>query len=62
MQGHEARLAAFREMNKWDYRQRAMNLVDDGVIDCRMALLTCLRYMSQDDIKDMLIANELIDE
>ena len=62
MQGHEARLAMFKEMNKWDYRQRAMDLVDDGIIDCRMALLTCLRHMSQDDIKDMLTGNELIED
>ena len=62
MQGHEARLAAFRQLQQWDYRQRAMDLVDDGIIDCRMALLTCLRHMSQDDIKDMLTGNELIED
>lgn len=62
MQGHEARLAAFLERNKGDYRLRAINLVDDGIIDCRDALLTCLRHMSQDDVKDMLTGNELIQE
>ena len=46
MQEHEAKLS---------YRQRAVKLVDDEIIDCRMLMLTCLRHMSQDDIKDMLI-------
>lgn len=62
MQGHEARLAAFRELNKLNYRHRAIELVDDGVIDCRLALINCLNHMSQDDIKDMLTDNDLIDD
>lgn len=52
---------ANRKMNKWSYRQRAMKLVDDGIIDCRMLMLSCLRHMSQDDIKDMLIGHKFID-
>ena len=62
MQGHEARLAAFRQLNQWNYRQRAIEMVDDGVIDCRLALINCLNHMSQDDIKDMLTDNDLIDD
>jgi hypothetical protein len=62
MQGHEARLAAFRQLNQWNYRARAIELVNDGVIDCRSALINCLNHMSQDDIKDMLTDNELIDD
>lgn len=53
MQGHEAKLS---------YRQRAVQLVDDEIIDCRMLMLTCLRHMSQDDIKDMLISHNFINE
>ena len=62
MQGHEARLAAFSELNKLNSRQRVIELVDDGVIDCRLALINCLNHMSQDDIKDMLTDNDLIDD
>lgn len=62
MQGHEARLAAFRHLSSWNYRARAIELVNDGVIDCRSALINCLNHMSQDDIKDMLTDNELIED
>ena len=45
-----------------DYRDRAIELVDDGMVDPMMMLTACLTYMSQDEVKDMLTINELLDE
>lgn len=42
-----------------DYRNIAVELVDDGVVDAREMLLMALSYMSMDDVQDMLDANEL---
>lgn len=42
-----------------DFREQAVELVDAGVVDARQMLLMALNYMSQDDVADMLDANEL---
>jgi len=42
-----------------DYRDQAIELVDAGLVDARQMLLMALNYMSQDDVADMLDANEL---
>ena len=41
------------------YRDRLIELVDDGILDPMMALEMCAVWMSQDEIKNMLEANEL---
>lgn len=40
-----------------DYRDIAMKLVDDQVIDTKYLLVACLKYMSQDEVRDMLNLN-----
>ena len=42
-----------------DYRDMALELVEDGMVDPNWMLLACLKYMSQDEVRDMLDANEL---
>lgn len=43
-----------------DYRNRAIELVEDCVIeDFQLLAVMCLKYMSQDDVRDMLEANEI---
>jgi hypothetical protein len=37
-------------------------MVQDGVIDAEYMLTCALKYMSEDDVRDMLEANELIDD
>ena len=46
---------------KQDYRDRAIEIVEDGMVDPMMMLTACLKWMSQDDVRDMLDANELSD-
>ena len=41
-----------------DFRDSAIELVEDGMDPMDM-LKACLCYMSQDDVRDMLDANEL---
>ena len=41
-----------------DYRDYALELVEDNGFDAEHMLLCCLKYMSQDDVKDMLHINE----
>lgn len=41
---------------------KILELVDDGVLDARTALLAALCYMSEDDVADMARCNELVGE
>jgi len=45
--------------NAMDYRDYAIEMVEDGIVDPMMMLTAALKYMSQDDVRDMLTANEL---
>lgn len=42
-----------------DPRSYAMELVDNGLVDAESLLNACLKYMSHDDVRGMLDANEL---
>ena len=42
---------------KMDARERALELVDVGLIDANTMLTACLQYMSLDEVEDMLSAN-----
>ena len=44
---------------KTDPRDFALRLVDDGMIDPRMMLITALNWLSTDEVRDMLDANQL---
>lgn len=50
-----------KEENMTDYRDMALELVEDGMVDPNMMLLACLKYMSQDEVRDMLDVNELLE-
>ena len=42
-----------------DSRDRALELVEMGMVTAEDMLTMCLKYMSSDDVADMLDANEL---
>lgn len=44
---------------KSDPREYALGLVDDGLLDARSLALALLTYMSHDNVRDALNANEL---
>jgi hypothetical protein len=44
-----------------DSRDKALELVEEGIVSAEYLLLACLKYMSTDDVEDMLDANELSD-
>lgn len=39
-----------------------LELVEEGVIDKDMLIMACLKYMSEDEVKDMARVNELFTE
>jgi threonine dehydrogenase-like Zn-dependent dehydrogenase len=40
-------------------RDKALELVEDGYVSAEDLLTMCLKYMSTDDVEDMLDTNEL---
>ena len=42
-----------------NYRDIALELVENGVVSAEDMLTMALKYMSNDDVEDMLDANEL---
>jgi hypothetical protein len=39
-----------------------LEMIDDGLIDRDLVITACLKYMSEDDVQDMMEANEFIVE
>ena len=44
-----------------DYRDQLIELVEDGMLDPMMAVTMCVKWMSNDEVGEMLDANELSD-
>ena len=50
------------ELQMDDYRDKLLELIDGGLLDARLAVLCLVKYMSQDDVKDCMKVNELLEE
>lgn len=48
-----------KELFKRDPRDFALGLVDDGIVDPMLMLTAALNWMSTDEVREMLDANEL---
>ena len=46
-------------MNK--NRHNMIDMVDNGLLDSRDALIMCLKYMSEDDVAECMDMNEISD-
>jgi hypothetical protein len=48
-----------KQLFQKDPRDYALQLVEQGLVDAESLLLCALKYMSHDDVRGMLDANEL---
>jgi len=46
-------------MGYYTSRDEALDLIENGVVSAESMLTMCLKYMSTDDVADMLDCNEL---
>ena len=44
------------------YTNKLWDMIDNGLIDSEIVITACLKYMSEDDVKDMMEHNEMINE
>jgi len=46
-------------MTHYTSRDEALDLIENGIVSAEAMLTMCLKYMSTDDVADMLDCNEL---
>jgi hypothetical protein len=44
------------------YTNMLLDMLDEGIISHDEVIMACLKYMSEDDVQDMMESNEFIDE
>jgi hypothetical protein len=44
------------------YTNMLMDMIDEGLLDRDLVITACLKYMSEDEVQDMMEANEFIEE
>lgn len=47
-------------MKTREYTNKLLEMVEEGLLDKDAVILACVNYMSEYDVKDMMIRNELL--
>ena len=42
-----------------EYTNRLIEMIDDGLLSREYVIIACLKYMGEDDVKDMMRMNEI---
>ncbi len=45
-----------------EYTNKLLEYIDDGIVSKDFVITACLKYMSEDDVKDMLRINQIWDD
>ena len=43
-----------------EYTNRLLEMIEDGLLDKDTVILSCVKYMSEDEVKDMMFINEMV--
>ena len=43
------------------YTNMLLEMIDDGILDRDDVITACVKYMSEDEVKDMMQCNEFVD-
>ena len=44
------------------YTNKLLEMVEDGLLDRDNVIMACVKYMSEDEVRDMMHANEFIED
>ncbi len=44
------------------YTNQLLDMIEDGLLDRDTVIMACVKYMSEDEVQDMMEANEFIEE
>ena len=45
-----------------EYTNKLLEMVEEGLLDKDMVIMACVKFMSEDNVKDMMEANEMIED
>lgn len=45
-----------------EYTNKLLEMIDEGLLDKDTVIMACVKYMSEDDVKDMMHCNEFLTE
>lgn len=45
-----------------EFTNKLLEMVEEGLLDKDMVIMSCVKYMSEDDVRDMMFANEMVEE
>lgn len=43
------------------YTNKLLEMIDEGLLDKDNVIMACIKYMSEDEVKDMMEMNEFIE-
>lgn len=44
------------------YTNKLLEMIEEGLLDKDTVIMACVKYMSEDDVKDMMECNEFLTE
>lgn len=44
------------------YTNKLLEMIEEGLLDKDTVIMACVKYMSEDDVKDMMECNEFLSE
>lgn len=44
------------------YTNQLLEMIENGLLDKDNVIMACVKYMSEDEVKDMMHVNEFVDE
>ena len=45
-----------------DFSTKLLDMIDDGLLDKDTVIMACVKYMSEDDVRDMMFANDFVED
>ena len=45
-----------------EYTNKLLEMVEEGLLDRDAVIMACVKYMSEDEVKDMMECNEFIED
>lgn len=44
-----------------EYTNKLLDMLEEGLLDTDTVIMACLKYMSEDEVRDMMEANEFLE-
>ena len=45
-----------------EYTSRLLDMIENGLLDRDTVVMACVKYMSEDEVRDMMYANEFVED